>query len=396
MTEPRKLLTLEFLGLCVVTFMAFCNFTVFYNLFSYLGTLGIPADLRGLVIGSYSLAAMMVYLLASPFLTPANAPRTMFSGMAVMAVCGFGYLFIHSFWGLLGLRMMSGLGQTLMAAGAMAFLVSIIPQDKSGQAYAVYSIAMLLPYGIVPAVMDALAAFVATPAQGYAGATVTLLPAAWVVWRISRRNREPLGMAEKKCLPRWADMRVNLAQLPVALLILLNIIYMTNWGSIFFLFKGFADLKGMGNVGSFFTVLMVVMIGFRLFAGRLFDAVDKARLITVTFVILALGHLALDHLPGNWAIPLVAAFFGVGMGMGQPILYGMMFDVSAPHFRSLNANLMLCAAQMGFILGPVLGGPLVTRWGYHGYFLAGIWLALTATLLSVLLVRRQRQESPDQ
>src|SRR5574340_971392 len=218
MTESRKLLTFEFLGLCVVTFMAFCNFTVFYNLFNYLRTLGIPADLRGLVIGCYSLTSMLVYLLASPFLNSANAPRTMLSGMVVLAFCGFGYLFIHSFWGLMGLRMMNGIGQSLMAAGARALLVTVIPQEKSGQAYAVYSIAMLLPYGIVPAVMDALSAFIATPSQGYAGATVTLLPAAWVVWEIRRRHRERSGKSEKKHLPCWADIRANLAQLPVVLL----------------------------------------------------------------------------------------------------------------------------------------------------------------------------------
>ena len=79
MTESRKLLTFEFLGLCLVTFMAFCNFTIFYNLFNYLRTLGIPADLRGLVIGSYSLTSLLVYVLASPFLTPANASRTISS-----------------------------------------------------------------------------------------------------------------------------------------------------------------------------------------------------------------------------------------------------------------------------------------------------------------------------
>ena len=44
MTEPRKLLSFEFLGLCLVTFVAYCNISVFYNLFSYLQTLGIQGN----------------------------------------------------------------------------------------------------------------------------------------------------------------------------------------------------------------------------------------------------------------------------------------------------------------------------------------------------------------
>ncbi len=393
MTEPRKLLSFDFLGLCLVTFVAFCNLAVFYNLFTYLRTLAIPADLCGFLIGSYSLTGMAIYLLLSPFLTAVNAPRTMLAGMAVLAVCGIGYLFIHSFWGLLGLRIMNGFGQSLMGAGAMALFVSVIPQEKSGQAFAIYSVAMLLPYGIVPAVMDLLVAFIPTPPHGYAAATVTLLPAAGVVWQIRRRHRMVLNVGEKKYVPSWQDIRADVTQLPVALLILLNMINLINWSSIFYLFKGFADQQGVANVGSFFAVQMGLMIVLRLLAGKLFDAVDKAWLVASTFAVVALGYLALDHLPGVWAIPLIALLFGLGMGMGQPSLYGLMFEVSAPRFRALNANLMLFAVQAGFFLGPALGGALVARRGYHGYFLSSIGLMLVASLLGVCLAWKRKKPS---
>jgi MFS family permease len=384
MHEPRKLLTFEFLGLCVVIFLAFCNFTVFYNLFNYLETLGIPADLRGLVVGSYSLTAMLLYLLVSPFLTPANAARTMLLGIAVVTLCGMSYLFVYSFWGLLGLRIINGFGQFLMSAGAMTLLVSVIPKEKSGQAFAIYSVAILLPYATVPAVMDALAFLIPTPPHGYAGATVTLIPAAWIVLHIRRRRLEQSGMAERKHLPAWSDIRANVTRLPVALLLLLTAIYISNWSSMFFLIKGFADQQGIINVGSFFVVQTGVMIVLRLLGGQLLDAFDKARIVVATFVVIAIGHLALDNLPGAWAMPLVAIIFGVGMGMGQPTFHGLMFEVSPPRFRPLNANLILFATQAGFFLGPVLGGALVARWGYHGYFLFSIGLALAAAFISIL------------
>jgi len=389
MFEPRKLFTFEFLGLCVVTFLAFCNITIFYNLFNYLGALGIPADLRGLVIGSYSLTAMVLYLLVSPFLTAANAPRTILLGIVVVTLCGVSYLSVHSFWGLLGLRMVNGLGQFLMGAGAMTLLVSVIPKEKSGQAFAVYSVAILLPFGVVPAVMDALAFLIPTPPHGYAGATITLIPAVWIVLHIRRRRREQAGIVERKHLPAWSDIRANVTQLPVALLLLLNTIYIINWSSMFFLIKGFADEQGIINVGSFFTVQAGMMIALRLLAGRLFDTFDKARMVVATFAVIALGHLALDNLPGAWALSPAALIFGVGMGMGQPVIHGLMFEVSSPAFRPLNANLILCATQAAFFLGPVLGGAVVVRWGYHGYFLSSIGLALAAASIGILLAGKR-------
>jgi MFS family permease len=393
MTAPRKLLTFEFLGLCFVTFVAYCNITVFYNLFNYLQMLGIPAYLRGLLIGAYSLTAMLLYLLVSPFLTPTNAPRAMLSGIAGLILCGFSYFFVHSFWGLFTLRMLNGLGQFLLGAGTMALFVSVIPKEKSGQAFAVYSVAMLLAFGTVPAVMDALASSIPTPPHGYAGATVMLVPAAWVTWQLRRRRREQVNEAESKRFPGWAIIRANMAQLPVMLLLLLNLVYMMTWSSMLFLFKGFADQQGISNVGSFFSVMMGIMIALRLLAGRIFDAIDKVWMLAATFAIIALGHLGLDHLPGAWAISPVALIFGLGMGMGHPSLNGLMLDVSAPQFRPLNANLMLFAVQAGYFLGPVLGGALVARWGYHGYFLFNIGVALTATLLIVQPAMRKRLRS---
>ncbi len=391
---PRKLLSFDFVGLCSVSFLAFCNVTVFYNLFGYLATLGIPAELRGLVIGGYSLTAMVLYLLASPLLTFSNAPRTMLLGLGVLAATGLSYFFVHSFWGLLALRMLNGAGQFCVGAGAMALFVAVIPHEKSGQAFGIYSVAILVAYAFVPAVMDAVAPLVPTPPHGYAAATLSLLPAAWIVWRIRRRHRldDARAAAPRARRPTWAEIRADVAQLPVALLLLLNVGYFANWSSVFFLFKGFAEERGLANVGAFFTVQMALMIAIRLAAGRLFDTVDKVRLVGASFAVIAAGHLALDHLPGLWAVPLLGGLFGLGLGAGYPSINGLMFEISPPSLRPLNANLMLFAVQAGFFLGPVVGGALVARFGYHGYFAASVAMALGAAATAALLGRQRRAQ----
>lgn len=388
-SQPTKLLTFEFVGLCLVAFLAFCNVTIFYNLFNYLQTLGIQGELCGLLIGAYSLTAMVLYLLVSPFLKAANAPRTMLLGIAVLIVSGFGYFFIDSFWGLLGLRIFNGLGQFLLTASLMTVFVSVIPQEKSGQAFGLYSIAILIPYGGVPTLMDTLAAYVPTPPHGYALATISFIPATWIILQIQKRTRRNRTPNEKASPPSWTDILANLSQRSVALLLLMNLSYFVLWGSLFFLFKGFAIKQGLGNVGNFFAVLTGMMIVIRLMAGHLFDVMDKVRLMMTSFIIIAMGNLALDHLAGNWAVPLVALLFGVGMGAGYPAINGMMFEVSAPQFRAMNANLMLFTVQGGLFFGPTIGGALVVQQGYHGYFMFSIGLAATATILSTVLALSQ-------
>ncbi len=394
MSEPRKLFTFEFVGLCVIAFLAACNVSVFYNLFNYLQTLGIPGGLCGLVIGAYSMTAMLLYVAASPFLNVANAPRVTLGGMIMIAASGIAYLFVHSFWGLIALRVLNGAGQFCMSGGVMALFVSVIPPDKNGQAFGLYSVAILVAYAGVPALMDTIAPFIPTPPDGYAAATVSLLPAAWIMWRIRqrRRNGPKVSVISGHSLS-WAHIRLNVAQLPVKLLLLLNMSYFANWSSLFFFFKGFAQQQGIANVGAFFTVQMGLMMLIRLLGGRLFDTVSKVKLTGACFIIISIGHLALDHLPGTWAVPFVGIIFGLGMGLGYPAINGLMFQVSTPEFRSLNANLMLCAVQAGYFFGPVVGGIVVAHSGYHGYFIANSGLAAGAAILSVALAFNNPYES---
>jgi MFS family permease len=143
-------------------------------------------------------------------------------------------------------------------------------------------------------------------------------------------------------------------------------------------------------VGAFFGVQMGLMMAIRLLGGRLFDAVDKVRLVGSSFVIIALGHLALDRLSGVGAVPLVGAVFGLGLGVGYPAIGGLMYEMSEPRFRALNANLMLFGVNGGIFLGPLVGGALVAARGFHGYFQASIALALAAAAVGALLARERR------
>jgi MFS family permease len=376
MSSPRKLLGFEFTSLCLIAFLAIANGTAYYDLFGHLASLGIPAGLRGLVVGAYPLVAMALYLLASPFLTARRAPRAMLAGIAILAAGGVSFLVVRSFWGLFLLRAVCGAGGFLLGAGAMALLVTVIPPGRSGEAFGIYSVAILAAYGVVPAAMDAAVPRLVGVRSAYALAGLALLPAVGLVLALRRRIHPPTaGPGGEPHLPTWADLRSSLGDARLSGVLALGVAYFANWSSLYYLFKGFATERGLGNVGAFFSVLTAVMIGIRVLGGRLFDRFDKARLASFSFGMIALGHLALSTLPIGTA-PLVGAFFGLGLGAGYPALNGLVFELSEPRFRPQNANLMMFAIQLGSFLGPALGGVLVARAGYPGYFGASIVLAL--------------------
>src|SRR5512142_1948880 len=99
--RPAALLTFELVGVCLISFLALCNLTAFYDLFHYLEMLGVPAHLRGLVVGGYSFMAMVLFLTASPFIHAGNATRVMLAGIVLLVAVGLSYLLVRGFWGLL-------------------------------------------------------------------------------------------------------------------------------------------------------------------------------------------------------------------------------------------------------------------------------------------------------
>jgi MFS family permease len=239
-------------------------------------------------------------------------------------------------------------------------------------------VAILAAYGVVPAAMDATVPRLVGVTTAYALAGLALLPAAGLVLALRRRiHPPPEGPGGERHLPSLADLRSSVGDGPLSRVLALGVAYFANWSSLYYLFKGFATGRGMGNVGAFFSVLTAVMIGIRLLGGRLFDRFDKARLAAFSFGMIALGHLALSNLPIGTA-PLVGAFFGLGLGAGYPALNGLVFELSEPRFRPQNANLMMFAVQLGLFLGPAVGGALVARAGYPGYFGGSILLALAS------------------
>ncbi len=388
MAEQKRLLNFQFVGINGVFFFTFGTIAVFYNLFNYLQSLGIPEETAGLLVGVYSLTGMALYMVVIPCMNARRAPLSMLAGLIILGLSTLAYPWALSWQAVLLLRMLNGAGAFLVMAAGLTLMVEVIPEHKSGQAFALHSVNILIPYALVPTLMDWLEPLFASAAHGYAAIAGTLVPALGLVLVIRRRRQS--GPADTAPGPTIFGARDNLTRLPVITLLLLNTVYFINWAGLFFLFKGFALQIGLDNVGRFFGIQMLLMALIRLVAGSLFDRLNKAYIVAVSFTILAAGHMGMRWFPLPQAMPVMAVVFGLGMGIGFPPLNALMFHISAPRFRALNANLMMLAVHAGHFMGPALGGWLVARTGYGGYFGMEVILNLVAAGVILSLARAAR------
>ncbi|WP_243360123.1 MFS transporter [Fundidesulfovibrio terrae] len=395
-SHPRqqRLFSFDFIALCLLIFFTYCNTTVFYSLDVYLGQLGIGQQWRGFLIGSSALATIASYLLGSARMTVRSAVPCACAGALVFLACGAGYLYARSPQELLALRLANGVGFYLLSASVMTQLVRIIPPERSGQAFGLYSVAILLPYSVVPAVFDALAGESGSLAHGYMVMSLFLVPAlALILFMHVKRGRDQAEAVHSAPM-NFRDMWANAARPPVALLLGIMTLYITTFSSVFFMAKGFFQARGFEHVGMFFTIQMLCMIVVRLLGNHLFDRVRKVGLIRASFALTAascvLAALARD-LPTVYASALV---MGLGMGVGTPAMSSLVFSISEPRFKAVNSNLATMAQQLGGFFGPMLGAVAVHHFGYTGFLALGAASCVLALALCEVFARKRMDRRP--
>ena len=385
--EP--LFTREFVGLCLVTFLSYCNIAVFYSLYLHLASLAVPEGWRGFLIGCSSLSMVALFVLGSPFLTVGNAARNMIAGIGILAACGVGYLFARDVPALLAIRLAHGAALFLLTASCMTLLVGIIPASRSGQAFGVYSAAMLIPFSIVPVICDALTPWLPSPAQDYALMALLLAPAALVARRLGRSvHARTSGQPQAEPLS-FREMCAGAAKAPVSTLLAVNAVYYVVFSAVFYLAKGLFLDRGISGAGAFFTIQTACMISIRVLGNRIFDLVGKVILVRACYLLTGLGLVLAVILRDQNGMYASALVLGLGMGLGVPALNAFMFSLSEPRSRAVNANLMIMSLQLGNFCGPILGGLTVHLLGYDG-FLAAVAGVCVAALGVTLRFREAR------
>lgn len=389
MTRNNTLVSLDFLALCLLIFLTYCNITVFYNLYLYLQQIGIGPNWRGFLIGSSSLSTIAFFLFASPYLTTRNAARCAAVGGVLLLGCGLAYLSARSVGSILAVRLVNGAAIYLLSAACMTMMVSRIPAEHSGQAFSLYSVALLLPYSLVPLVCDFAVPHLPSAAHGYLVMSLLLLPGLALVFVINRRQRAHDGQVRPPAKISLADMYRNAASPSIGLVLVLNTIYIVSFSSLFFMAEGLFRSRGFSNVGSYFTIQMCCMIGVRLCGNHLFDRVRKVRLIRFSFVLSAASFLMAAWSYRLWGLYGSSLVMGIGMGISSPALYGLMFTISPPRFKAADSNLMMLSLQIGNFLGPLFGAWVMQRLGYAGLLMVDAAVCLLgAGMCRVLTSRR--------
>jgi predicted MFS family arabinose efflux permease len=360
--ESEKLITKDFLALNAIVFLTYCNIAVFFEFHHYLGTLPIDEKWFGMLIALFSVAVLVIRPIISPLLYPDNAKRWIGISCFWVIVCLLLYNVAHGFWTMAVVRLIHGAAYVVMATAVVTRLVGSIPREKSAQAFGLMSVITLLPYAVIPPILE--------PLTRWAGSFDKVLNLSCILMLLSFpllsvvQSRPSATSHNSRDRIGWSDVVENLKDPRIVSLMVLSLVVWTSYTPVFYFLKGHGDEIGVKNPGWFFSLSTFAEIAVRLVAGQMFDKLGKAKLLIASLLWLGLSNLAMAHVATPTAFFGMGVVLGLGWGVAMPVLSGLTFDVSQPRFRALNTNLAMEMFQCGFFVGPLAGGFILVHSSY--------------------------------
>jgi MFS family permease len=328
----------------------------------------------GAVVGSMFASAV----LARPFVGRMGALVSrrwlVLGGAGLDAVCFTLYGQVPAVWGLVGVRLLNGLGEAMFYTGSATLVTDLVPASRRTQAVSYYSVSVYLGTGLGPSIAVAIM-HRAGQSWAFACAGLTAALAALLATRLPTLS---IDARPGQRLP-WVSRR---AVLPGGVLA-----FGTSGVVAFSAYMAlYARHLHMGGVQYVFLTYSGVIVLVRLL-GRihLLSPMTVARAATTAIVT---GLCVVALVPAEPAIYIGTAVFASGIALQFPALMGIALRGAPDYERAsvvgtYTAFMDLSQGVSGFILG---GATAIA--GYQAAFGCSAVLALTGLSMLLLVARR--------
>lgn len=356
---------------------------------TYANYLGADQILTGVISGLYFGVAFAARPVSGPVITILNKKKIMLFAYTMGMIVNLGYAFSGGIPLFMVSRILHGIQFAFIGSLNLTLASDSLPAEKMGSGLGVFGVGGATATAIAPTIGIALRSW-GEKAFGNLGAgyTVVFLVAAacmllslipCVLMPYKHRSREELAslgawykniFAPEALMPAVVITFFSMAQI-------LYTIYM----------EPYAKSCGISNVGVFFTVYALVLLATRPLCGSLIDRfgipkvlVPGSVLFALSFIVVGLGNSLPVFLTG-------AALAALGFGSAQPAIQVMGIQSVDPIRRGVASNTNYFGIDLGFFVGPTLGGIVNKATGsFSTMFLTGtvpVFVALAIFLIGL-------------
>lgn len=399
---PQTLLSRDFVLLFCMTM--FCNsfVAVFYCFEQWLEALSVSPNWRGILLSSMFVMVLIFRQVASVVLLRRGKLVPMAVSILVSGGVMLAYPYVggaHTIGMVLLLRVVQGISLAVFSCCTVSVLVSCIPAGQSARGFAIFSLTLLLPYSIIPAVGEQILPLLGGEPHLFAFTALLTIPSLLMLIPLAPRLRTPEMAQETEGGMSGRELwhAVSHSGLFFVYMSCLTFSIMTVL-AIFFM-KGLCTITG-AHPAWFFTTYTLTIILVRLVGSNRLDTLPRHRITMLCSALLACCMLGLAWGP-LWAFIPLTLLYGLGLGLLYPLLAAMVYDRSTPTTRSINSNVMMATFDSSGMFAPIIGGLVMYEgFGYRGVFaatavsIALCGLSMLADKLRLAHWKRQGRQLP--
>lgn len=377
----------RYVVLMVVSFFISGSFYIINtSLSEYAISLGASLSLSGVIVGCFSITALVVRPFSGFFANRVRKKLLLQIACVLMIVSSLAYTLFRDPSALIYVRILHGIGFSLNSTVSLVLVGAVVPDSKIGQGVAYFGLAQMLSSAVMPTLGAYLSEHLGRIAVFYSAALVV---AVGLVFLSTLRIEEPP-------LPKASRFHFSLGEFVCVRLLPLGVL-----GGMFSLFNGINSTfmlgigaeRGIGDIALYFTVNTAAIIVIRLVLGKAADKGSVYRVIipaTVSAVIAAV----MIGMAGSLAVILIAAVFQAGgQGMAQPSIQAECIKRVEPERRGTASSTYYMCADIGQGFGAMIGGRISESFGYGAMYYGLAAIFVLCTLGSALAAAKTRKAS---
>ncbi|RDB63231.1 hypothetical protein C1878_05035 [Gordonibacter sp. 28C] len=355
------------------------------------------------VVASVFAFVALVARPASGFLSDRlGRKRIVMVSIVVACAAQVGYAFATSLVALVALRAVHGFFYALFGTAISALALDAIPEERRsegmgwfgtsyvfanalGPAFGVLVsdrfgfAAMFLAGAVVAAASFALGLFVRV--RSSAGAAPSSGPA-------RDASGEPPRTSPTAAKPRGIAAFISVKSLPLAIA---ACCYLTIWSIIATYIVLVGDERGVVGISAFFVVNSLTLLVSRPFAGRRADRHGLSAVFYPSAVFEAVAVVLIAFSQQLWLFLAAAACKALGSGTVTPSIQARCGQLEPPERSGVAMSTYLLGTDVGYALGPIIGGVVSGAFGFTAMFLAGLPILAVGVAVYALWTHEEKK-----
>jgi len=350
MNNQTKLWNREFIIILFVQFCLQMGQQMLNTLVPLLAdSLGASASAIGLISSIFSIASTLVLIFVTPAFDCSSRKKILLISIFFTVLAFTGYGFTKTIPMLFVFRFIQGASQGCIMALGLVMVSDTLPRDKLGKGIGIFTLCQAVAQAVGPGIGLDMKDSLGYSMSFFIGTgTMVLGLAAGFFIKEGENTSGTYSLSIDRIIAKEA--------IPASVLVL---ILQGAYCSISSFIAIYGALRGVDEIGLYFTVYAIGLIATRPVSGMLIDKIGYEVVVVVGIIFFALSFLVIGMASSLWMFLLAAVFAALGYGVCQPTLNYICMRCVPTERRGAASCTSNIAMSIGFLVAVTGAGYIV-------------------------------------